>query len=218
MTNYDKMLEEFNSSPIKGKIDSFPKRKTQKGEVLLYYWENVGTILTKEQIEKEVCSRLNKPTKDLQSVRHLAKQDGFNILQQGCLYKGQKLKRGCYVFLGFNKLNEYYSIRRRDESDLDWADIKKNHGFKCLTCGEKEGTKHRKTGQITRLEKGHRDPSKDMSNNNIIPQCSYCNQYYGNRFVFDNFGNVKSPTIEGVLSMSAEEKKILLEKLRRELK
>lgn len=216
MTNYDKMVKDFESSPIKQML-VFPKKQSQKGQVLLYYWENKGKILTKQQIEKQVCSRMKKPTKDLQSVRHLAKQDGFNILQQGCMYNGEKLKRGHYVFLGFDKVNPYYSIKRRDESDLDWDEIKKLHKFKCLTCGEKEGVKHRKTGHITKLEKGHKDPSKDMSNDNIIPQCSYCNKLYGNRFVFDKLGNVKNPTIEGVFSMPIDQQKILLEKLRREL-
>ena len=215
MTTWEKMLREFENSKISEKV-KFPQEGTQKGEVLKFYWENKGIVLTKKQIEKEVCERMGIATKDLQSVRHLGKQDGFNILQQGSVFQGTKLNRGCYVFLGFDNINNYYSLRRRDESDLDWTDIKERFDYRCATCGEKEGHTHRKTGEMTTLQKGHMDPSKEMDNSNIVPQCSYCNQLYGNRFVFDSVGNIKLPTTEGVLLMPESLKRQIFSELKKE--
>mgnify|MGYP001304370254 CR=1 FL=1 len=216
MTDWNKMLQDFNKSNIKGKV-KLPKQSTQKGETLLFYWQNKGKILQKETIEKVVCERLGIPTKDIQSARHLAKQNGFNILQQGSVYNGAVLARGTYVFLGFDKLNPYYALTRRDESDLDWSEIKKKFDYSCATCGCKEGRPHRKTTELTTLQKGHMDPSKTMDNDNIIPQCSYCNQLYGNRFVFDKVGNVKSMTLEGVLGLPEQQRIKLIRKLKESL-
>lgn len=205
MTDWDKMVQEFRNSAIKDKV-RLPRKGTQNGEVLLYYWQNKNKILLKENIERVVCDRLGIPTKDIQAVRHLGKQNGFDILQQGSIHNGQKLRRGSYVFKGFGSVNSYWGLTRRDESDLDWANLKEKFNHCCATCGSKEGRPHKKTKEITVLQKGHMNPLLEMTNDNIIPQCSYCNQVYKDKFVFDSVGNVKEPTVAAILSLPEDQK------------
>jgi len=210
-----KMCEEFNNSPIKNRIKKLPCQDSAKGQTLLAFWENKNKVVTKRYMEVTVYGRLGRPTKDLQSVRHLGKQNGFDILQHPCKHNGRQLRRGEYVFTGFNKTNEYWEASRRNESDLDWVSLKKEYGNRCATCGSKEGQKHFKTKEPTRLEKGHMDPSKPMSNKNIIPQCSYCNRLYRDKFKFDRHGNIKSPTPQAILGLTEEEKREIYNLLER---
>tara|TARA_B100001094_G_C18025443_1_gene717345 strand:+ start:301 stop:960 length:660 start_codon:yes stop_codon:yes gene_type:complete len=197
--SYETMRKEYTSSPLSGLGVKLPKEGTQKGQTLLFLYEKKGEIISKEMAEKCVFSRMKKQPKDLQSLRHLGKQDGFNILQGGQEYAGVVLKRGEYVFVGFDKPNEFWGFTRRDETGLDWESLKAKYGHACATCGASEGGKHRYTNQIVVLEKGHMDPSKPMSDDNIIPQCKDCNKVAKNDLVFDQCGRVRKMTIEGIL-------------------
>lgn len=209
--SWTNLKKEFLDSPISEKI-SLPNLDTQKGQALLYLFQNKGKVVKKSVAEQVICSRLNMPTKDIQSLRHLSKQDGFNILQGGASYEGYSLKRGEYLFVDFNDTCKYWEMSRRDESDLDFNFLKRKFEHKCATCGEKEGTLHRYTGEKVKLEKGHMNPEKPMTNDNIIPQCGFCNKIYKDSFEFGMTGFVKKPTMKGVLSTmpNEEQKKLFL--------
>ena len=197
--NYQAMQKEFEKSPLPSHGVRLPKENTQKGQTLLFLFENKGKIVSKEAAEKSVFSRLSSQPKDLQSLRHLGKQDGFDILQGGQEFSGELLRRGEYVLVGFEKPNEFWGFTRRDESDLDWSGIKSKYKLSCATCGAKEGAEHRFTKQIVVLEKGHMDPSKPMTDDNIIPQCKDCNKVAKNDLVFDQYGRVRKLTLEGIM-------------------
>ena len=49
------------------------------------------------------------------------------------------------------------------------------------------------------LEKGHMNPSKPMTDDNIIPQCKDCNKVAKNDLVFDQYGRVRKLTLEGIM-------------------
>ena len=206
----------FEQSPLSHKGVRLPTPGSQAGEVLRYLFEHKGKVVQKAECERVVCARLGIPTKDIQDMRHLGKQRGFDIIQGGYMYKGQKLKRGQYVFRGLVRTNDFWSIKRRDESDLDFVTLKSKFNNACASCGAKESRPHRYTGQIVVLEKGHMDPSQPMTATNIIPQCPYCNKVAGDKWVWDKMGFPKYMTEEGLLSHSEQQQlaffKILKEK------
>ena len=209
--SWKQLKEEYDKSGLAIKGVKLPNPDSQKGQTLLYLYQNMGRAVTKSEAEQTICSRMNLPTKDIQSLRHLSKQDGFNILQGGATYDGYTLKRGEYMLVDLYSTNTYWKVSRRDESDLDFNSLKKKFGHKCATCGEREDTMHRYTGQRVKLEKGHMDPTKPMTDDNIVPQCGYCNQVYKGNFVFGATGFVKKPTVQGIVNlMSREEKNQLL--------
>ena len=196
-----KLKDEFNVSKAKKSEVKLPREKTQKAQTLMYLYKNKNSAVLKATAEAAICGAMEIPTKDIQSLRHLSKQDGFKILQGGELHNGAKLPSGQYVFCGFDDINSFWSSKRRDAEGLDFSSIKDNYGHSCATCGAKEGKEHRYTKKIVVLEKGHMDPSNKMDNSNIIPQCKHCNTVAKNHFVFNCHGRVKKMTIAGILKL-----------------
>lgn len=210
LKSWEELREAYHSSSLPLKGVRLPQPETQKAQTLLYLYQNLGRTVTKSEAEQAICQRMNIPTKDIQSLRHLSKQDGFNILQGGASFEGYTLKRGEYMLVDLESTNPYWKASRRDESDLDFDSLKKKFKHRCATCGEKEASAHRLTGELVKLEKGHMDPTMAMTDDNIVPQCGYCNKMYKNNFVFGATGFVKKPTVNGVMNlMTKEEKKQL---------
>jgi len=198
--SYKALAAAYSTSPLAELGVKLPSPGTQKAEVLVYLFEHLGTVVTKSQAEKDIAQRLGMPSKDLQSLRHLGKQDGYDILQGGHEYKGRILKRGEYVLRSLQEINDFWNLKRRDESDLDFAKLKKKYKECCATCGAPEGKPHRHTRQLVVLEKGHVDPDKPMTEANIIPQCAYCNKVAADKWVWDTMGFPKHMTLAGLMS------------------
>ena len=73
----------------------------------------------------------------------------------------------------------------------DFSEIKKQYGYKCASCGSKEGEEHFfRKGVKVKLQKGHMNPSKPLVSGNIIPQCQICNRGDRNRWIYDKTGRV----------------------------
>lgn len=208
MKTYKDLLYEYENSDLPRLGVNLPGQDTQKGQVLLYLYQQLGRVVTKAEAEKVVCERLNIQSKDLQSLRHLGKQDGFNILQAGSLSAGYKLKRGEYMLVDLKTVNPYFDISRRDERNLDFQELKKRYRHACATCGTQEGKRNRYTDEAAILEKGHKDPARAMENFNIIPQCQLCNKVAKDNWIFDDYGRVTRITPQGLLARHNKAQKI----------
>lgn len=188
------LLKEFETSIAKQKGVKLPTKKengnhTKNWNTLVYLFWNEKTVITKQELT-EFLSKKHGTINDVQQARHLSNNNGFHIKQYRDEYRGEILKKGQYVFLGFNSVDPQFDFNRRQEVDLDWSGIKQKFSFCCATCGSEENEKHRYTKEIVFLEKGHKDPRKPMTNDNIIPQCSYCNKKYKDKVIFDDYGQV----------------------------
>ena len=188
---YLEMFKDFSQSPISEKGVKIPTEGTQEGDALLYLYNNMGLVVKKKDAEREIFSARGEQSKDLQSLRQLGTQKGFNILQGGHMYQGEKLKRGRYVLLGFENVNNFWSFNRRNDSGLDFDSLKEKYDYMCATCGSKEGKPQRYTERIVVLEKGHMDPGKPMTMDNIIPQCNDCQTFYKDNAIFNERGQVR---------------------------
>jgi len=76
-----------------------------------------------------------------------------------------------------------------------WNELKKEYSYEevpsCVNCGSKEGLPLRwKPTETTKLQQGHMDPRKELTYNNCIPQCQYCNQQFKDKYVFNKHGLV----------------------------
>ena len=79
----------------------------------------------------------------------------------------------------------------RIEQTEDWEEIKSQYGYRCATCGSKEGEHHfHWPNTITKLQKAHMDPTKPLIEGNIIPQCEKCNRADRNNWAYDERGRV----------------------------
>ncbi|MGI9250080.1 MAG: hypothetical protein ACR2PR_02630 [Pseudohongiellaceae bacterium] len=121
-----------------------------------------------------------------QQVRHL-KRDGWEI---GDIKGKHKLDP-------YKPSMEFLNVDRRKSKTLSastFGEIKEAYGFKCATCGGKEGQPDSRYGsEKIKLQKAHMNPlDRGDIKGNIIPQCQFCNRAYRGDYVFDDKGRVKS--------------------------
>lgn len=155
------------------------RESSNKYKTLIVLYENMGEWLSKSEIVKLI----EYQGVDLQDVRHLGKQSGWYVEQDGKgNYRLVNTKEPHPSFVAKKRLNEL--------NTSDFNEMKSAYDNRCATCGEKEGSSHRFEHGKVILEKGHMNPKLDMSPDNIIPQCNYCNKFYGDKFVFDRMGRV----------------------------
>lgn len=122
-----------------------------------------------------------------QQVRHL-KRDGWNIVGSRGLHRLDD---------PFQPSPEYVNERSRRQGRLsadDFDDIKRTFANRCATCGARESEPDPRYGRDkVVLQQGHQDPDKPSdSQNNIIPQCQFCNRAYKRDFTFDSKGRVRA--------------------------
>ena len=142
-------------------------------------------------------------TNDVQQARHLGAQKGWHILS-GTRNDNPSanIPHGNYKLQSLETAYPGFTAERRCEHiDGDyWEELKKSYGFKCACCGSEEGKPHRYwTERIVKLQKGHKDPSKSLEKDNIIPQCEPCNSADRNYWVYDDKGRVVGISNEAVI-------------------
>lgn len=146
---------------------------------VLYYYE--GETVNKNLIS-EICQRDAPHLAADQQVRHL-KRDGWHLTG-----------RGSHALDPYKVSPEFETDKRRRQGTLnasDFEDLKEVFDYKCASCGAEEGKTNSRYGDdIVELQRGHKDPYKPMTMDNIIPQCQFCNRAYRGDYVFDDKGRV----------------------------
>ena len=149
-----------------------------------YLFQNMGTYKHIDDIKEYVSKEYKLTGTDPLQIRHLSTQKGWNIIKRG------KYEH-CLVNV-FEPSQSFIPDRRGDElTDEMWEDLKRSYDYMCVNCGSKDGEPMRWDKSIvTKLQKGHMDPDKDLTEDNCVPQCGFCNQRYKDKAVFDKRGQV----------------------------
>ncbi|OGX23120.1 MAG: hypothetical protein A3J51_02970 [Omnitrophica WOR_2 bacterium RIFCSPHIGHO2_02_FULL_45_21] len=130
-------------------------------------------------------------TADVQQARHLGAQDGWWIVAGGRDNIVEKVKRGSYKLYTLERPYPSFKKGHRQKNLGNWEEIKSAYGYRCATCGSREGDPHfHWPGTKTKLQQAHKDPHKPLAPENIIPQCQKCNRPDRNRWVYDDKGRV----------------------------
>lgn len=180
-----------NRTELKGIYEIHLKSKGVKfcggklGTALTVLYANKGHPIHIDLLKKEVVRLGYEMTgTDPLQVRHLSTQKGWWIEKHG-KYE-HRLVSVTEVMPGF--------IAQKRASKLDnenWAKMKHEYNNACVNCGSKDGETLRwDQTKTTVLQQGHMDPRKDLTYDNCIPQCSFCNQQYKSKAVFNNRGFV----------------------------
>ena len=186
------------------------------------YWLAILIYYSPEGVTKDKISNITREHKPNlatdQQVRHL-KRDGWNLIDLG---------KGTHSLPNPKKVNESYELdQKRKEIHItaeNFEELKKEYDYTCLTCGAKEGEKHRLyKSEFVKLQRGHKDPEKSLRISNIIPQCQFCNRSYKNDFTFDDKGRVRavaspSPVIRASDNVIKKVFNAILEKYKKEQK
>ncbi|MDW8236714.1 MAG: hypothetical protein RMK98_08875 [Bacteroidia bacterium] len=157
-------------------------------------------------------------TPDVQNARHLGMQKGFYIVssRRGNFYPPDKPspKESAYLLVTLEKPHPSFRPEKRTEevSEIEFEQIKKEYNYRCATCGSEEGKENlRYPGQITQLQKAHRNPHKPLTHGNILPQCQLCNRADRNQWIYDERGRVVGIASIRPIVKSVEEGYIPLE-------
>jgi hypothetical protein len=132
---------------------------------------------------------------DVQSARHLGMQSGFYIVssRRGNYLPDDKPPpdRSSYLLVTLEEPHPAFALGRRVASDADFEAIKKRYGYRCATCGSKEGEPNLRYSRVhTELQKSHRNPKQPLTGENLFPQCQFCNRADRNYWVYDERGRV----------------------------
>lgn len=165
---------------------------TKNALVLVYL--SIGYPETKIVSKTELTAFIRNfypDVNDVQQARHLGAQDGWWIVAGGRDNVVVKLKSGFYKLHTLEEPYPSFKKAHRTNDTSNWEELKAHYGYRCVTCGSKEGETHLHwTGTKTKLQKSHKDPNKPLIAGNIIPQCQKCNMGDRNRWVYDDYGRV----------------------------
>ena len=133
---------------------------------------------------------------------------------------GDICEKGEYALIDLENVYEGWTPKARQNNltNTSWAGLKNHYKNSCATCGATEGKPHQKNKtMVTKLEKGHKDPSLPLDETNIIPQCTLCNKAYKDNFMFDDNGYVKAiNNAKIILNSSQKVQKEVLELLNKQ--
>ncbi len=133
-----------------------------------------------------------------QQVRHLGTQCYWYVLNKGAKVPDtNEIVPSGYNYLVSTEMPNPKAIRmalkRASRSSAkSFQELKYVYDGKCATCGLEEGKIDWRTGKKVKLQQGHMDPRKNLTLDNTIPQCEYCNQTYLDYFRFDENGRIIS--------------------------
>ena len=160
----------------------FPRRKPLKSVPwpgatlqLLILHKYMGDFVSKEGLA-ELAQYHNNRLKRDQQARHLGTQRGFNVLcgLETIPETGEVVPRGYYMLVNMTETKPGFCLPKRDAATPPpkYAD-----GTPCSTCSAIQGQPHPKyPTQMAKMEAGHRDPTKPLLGDNVMPQCQDCNK------------------------------------------
>jgi len=168
------------------------KKFTKNALALVYL--SIGYPKTKKVSKTEITQFIRDfyPTvNDVQQPRHLGAQDGWWIAAGGRDNIVMKIKRGYYQLYTLERPYPAFKKEHRLSDISNWEEIKASYGYRCATCGSREGEPHfHWPGTKTKLQKSHKNPNRPLTKGNIISQCQKCNRADRNRWVYDDKGRV----------------------------
>lgn len=162
-----------------------PRLKSQLGSALVILYENINQFVHIDDIKEKLKNDGHKLTgTDPVQVRHLSTQMGWQIEKEG------KFKHKLITVE--EPLSNFISAKRFSRLDKEnWQLLLSEYNNQCVNCGSESGKPMRwDVTQKTVLQQGHMDPRKNLAYDNCIPQCSFCNQQYKNKAIFNKRGLV----------------------------
>ena len=170
-------LEEDYEKYLKSKGVRLPNKNTILYNTLHQLHKKMGRFCKRTTIAKEI----NYSNGDMQQLKELKKL-GWNVKTDG---RGKNFGA---TLINLDVHQDYNASSKLDKIK-DWQDLKSKRNFRCFTCGSKESEPiWGAASKICKLQKGHQDPNKPLTDDNCIPQCQQCNQPSQDRFIFNKWG------------------------------
>lgn len=182
-----------------------PRPGSQQLLSLIYLHRHMGTLVSLEGLRAFIRTYIPGGSMDKQP-RHL-KYKGWHIVLSGksrdllpesAVYQdgrgdcqtrdaGMRVPKG-HLMLASDTTPSPDFVMDKRSGGLDgttWSSLCASHGHRCAVCG-----------RAGPLERGHRDPTKSMTPDNLLPMCSDCNNHASNDLVFDARGRIAAVASE----------------------
>ncbi|MFH0856837.1 MAG: hypothetical protein V1860_02980 [bacterium] len=193
-----KFIQEYHKKYLKKLGVKMPKLKNGDGkytkDALVLIYLSLSYPKTRKITKTELTQFIRKfypETNDVQQARHLGAQAGWWIVAGGRDNIVLEVEKGSYQLYSLEEPYPGFKMGHRIANTDNWDEIKFKYGFRCATCGSREGEPHfHWPGTKTILQKAHMNPRKPLEAGNIIPQCQKCNRADRNRWVYDEKGRV----------------------------
>lgn len=214
--SYESFLKNFGVKPLWNNQDEINKTITvdklnAKELQLIFLTKYKGNIIHKDLISAFV-RKIKKDVGLDQQVRHLSSQYGWYILNKGDKIPDTNIKipSGYHFLVSLETPNPkivFTTLKRIGRLGAKtFEELKAAYNNKCATCGIRDNEKDpRLGGTLVCLQQGHMDPRKELSLENTIPQCQYCNQIYKDYFQFNEYGRVISVSNPEILLKSSRD-------------
>ena len=192
------LIEQYHKKYLKKFGVKLPKLQNGDGKftmnALVLIFLSLGYPKTKVISKTELTNFIRNyypEVNDVQQARHLGAQDGWWIVAGGRDNIMLDVKKGSYQLYTLEQPYPDFKKGHRISDTGDFEKLKEQYGYRCATCGSREGEPHfHWSGTKTILQKAHKDPNKPLVAGNIIPQCQKCNRADRNRWVYDEKGRV----------------------------
>lgn len=190
------LIQELYEKNLKEKGVKAVTQTSGLGQALCCLFENLGKPVEIKTIREYVEAKgIKLKGADSLQVRHLAMQFGYNMLKGGEIHPttSEKIPKSCFLLMDMENVYHGFKPKRRklEMTDSEWVALMAKYDNMCVNCGSVEGQPMRwNKHKITVLQKGHMDPRKSLTEDNVIPQCAMCNQQYKNKAVFNDRGYV----------------------------
>jgi len=167
---------------------------TKSALALIGLYSRFGQPVTKDELE-EFIAKYTEGARDGQQGRHLGGQSGWAVLSTDRPDRGtEDWPKPSYALVSLT--DKHPSFRQHRDGvvgESEWDSLKIQFRNRCSLCGSEEGDNNlRDPSVVTRLEKGHRDPTKPLSAGNCLPQCQQCNGPMKEGFIFDKRGRPRA--------------------------
>lgn len=206
-----KSIKGFHENHLKKYGVKLPKltdsnRKYTKEALILVYLAQ-GYPDTKKVSKEELTQFIRQyypKVNDVQQARHLGAQKGWYIDAGGRSNGDVTLSRGDYQLISLKQPYPGFHGHRVSKTE-NWEELKRQYGYRCATCGSKEGEPNfHWPNTVTKLQKSHINPNEPLAPGNIIPQCEKCNRAYRNDWIYDKKGRVIKLANPNVIKRSDE--------------
>ena len=205
------MLVEAHRRHLRQHGVKLPKLKNAAGDyvkdalalVYLAFGYPETRVVTKTELT-EFIRQYYPEVNDVQQARHLGAQRGWWVLAGGRDNVVANLQHGEHKLHCLESPYPGFSAQRRVGGE-GFDALKEYYNFRCATCGSREGESHfHWPGTRTKLQKAHKDPARELSSNNMIPQCQKCNRSARGWWVYDGKGRVHAVAHAGIIRRSSE--------------
>ena len=186
----------WGNSLLKKDINSEDIPNMNDKELQLIFLYKYKNCFVHKDLVSEFVRKYKKNAALDQQVRHLGTQLYWYVINKGAkVPDSEEIVPSGYNYLVSIEIPNPKAIkmimkRANRSAARNFEELVYVYDEKCATCGAKRGEIDWRTGKKVKLQQGHMDPRKQLTLENMIPQCEYCNQTYQDYFRFNDNGRV----------------------------